>query len=110
MLESVLDEARVQTFFNKDITFVEELIGEQKVYKQNDGEIAVVMDFIHENITETTLEYLQGICEYLYFKYDETFVNMYIIALGSRVLVNEHFIPSKAKFSIKMCCRDYSYL
>ena len=110
MLDIVLDEARVQQFISKDINFVEELVEEQKVYRQNDGEIAVVMDFIHENITKTTLEYLQGICEYLYFKYDATFVNLYVITLGCRVLVNEYSMQSIAKFSIKMCCRDYSYL
>ncbi len=110
MLDIVLDEARVQTFFNKDITFVEELIEEQKVYRQNDGEIAVVMDFINENITETTLDYLQNICESLFFKYDEIPVNMYVITLGCTVLVKECTMPSPAEFSIKMCCRDYSYL
>ena len=110
MLNIVLDEARVQQFVNKDINFVEEFVEEQKVYRQNNGEIAVVMDFIHENITETTLEYLQGICESMYFKYDEIPVNMYVILLGCTVLVKEYTMPSPAEFSIKMCCRDYSYL
>lgn len=110
MLDIVLDEARVQSFFNKNIAFVEDLMEEQKVYRQNDGKIAIVMDFIHENITEITLEYLQGICESMYFKYDEIPVDMYVILLGCTVLVKECTIPSLAEFSIKMCCRDYSYL
>lgn len=110
MLDIVLDEARVQLFVNKDINFVEELMEEQKVYRQNNGEIAIVMDFIHENITETTLEYLQNICELMYSKYDEIPVNMYVITLDCTVLVKERTMPSPAKFSIKMCCRDYSYL
>ena len=110
MLDIVLDEARVQQFISKDINFVEELVEEQRVYRQNDGEIAVVMDFIHENITKTTLEYLQGICERLYFKYDEIPVNMYVITLGCTVLVKEGTMPSPTEFSIRMCSRDYSYL
>ena len=68
------------------------------------------LDFIHENITETTLEYLQNICERLYYKYGEVPVNMYVILLGCNVLVKEYTMPSPAEFSIKMCCRDYSYL
>lgn len=111
MLNSVLDESRVQNFFNNDIKFVEKLNENKlKVYRQDDGEIAVVMDFIQEDITEATLDFFQIVCEALYFKYDETFVNMYVITLGCRVLVNEHSMPSIAKFSIKMCSRDYSYL
>lgn len=111
MLDFVLDEARVQKFFNKNVGFVEKLDENKvKVYRQTDGDIAVVMDFINEDITEETLDFFQIVCEALYFKYDETFVNMYVITLGCRVLVNEYSMQSIAKFSIKMCCRDYSYL
>lgn len=111
MLDIVLDEARVQKFFNKNVGFVERLDENKlKVYRQTDGDIAVVMDFIHEDIVEKTLNFFQIVCEALYFKYNEKFVNMYVITLGCRVLVNEHSMPSIAKFSIKMCCRDYSYL
>ena len=111
MLDIILDEARVQRFFNKNAEFVEKLDENKlKVYRQDDGEIAVVMDFIHEDITEETLDFFQIVCEALYLKYDEIFVNMYVITLGCRVLVNEHSMPSIAKFSIKMCSRDYSYL
>lgn len=111
MLDFVLDEARVQKFFNKNVGFVEKLDENKvKVYRQTDGDIAVVMDFIQEDITEETLDFFQIVCEALYFKYDATFVNLYVITLGCRVLVNEYSMPSIAKFSIKMCCRDYSYL
>ena len=68
------------------------------------------MSTIHENITEMTLEYLQNICESLYFKYGEIPVDMYVITLCCTVLVKECSMPSRAKFSIKMCSRDYSYL
>ena len=37
-------------------------------------------------------------------------VNMYVITLNCRLLVNEYSMPSIATFSIKMCCRDYSVL
>lgn len=111
MLDIVLDEARVQTFFNQDVKFVEDLKEDEvKAYRQNNDEIAVVVDLIHEDITKKTLQFLQIVCESMYFKYDEKPVNMYIITLGCRVLVKEHSIPSIAKFSIKLCCRDYSVL
>lgn len=111
MLDIVLDEARVQKFFNKDVEFVETLNkNEIKVYHQNDGEIAVVIDLIHEDITEKTLQFFQIIAESMYFKYGEKPVNLYVITLGCRVLVNEHEMPSIADFTIKMCCRDYSIL
>ena len=111
MLDIALDEVRVQKFFNNDVGFVERLNESKlKVYRQTDGEIAVVMDFIGEDITDATLEFFQIVCESLYFKYDETFVNLYVITLGCRILVKEHSMPSIAKFCIKMCSRDYSYL
>ena len=109
MLDIVLDEARVQKFFNKDVEFVETLAeNEVKVYRQNDGEIAVVVDLIHKDITEQTLQFFQIVCESMYFKYGEKPVNLYVITLGCRVLVNEHTMPSIADFTIKLCCRDYS--
>lgn len=110
MLSIVLDNARVNRFFRNDFRFVDDLTDEVKTYKQDNGEIAVVIDLIHEEITEETLEYFQIVCESLYFKYNETPVNMYVITLGCRVLAKEHTIPSIAKFTIKLCCRDYSYL
>lgn len=110
MLDIVLDEARVQTFFNKDVNFVEDLTDELKVYRQDDGEIAIVLDLIHEKITEDTLQYFQVICESMYFKYGEVPVNLYVVTLGCRVLAKEHPMPSIAKFTIKLCCRDYSVL
>lgn len=111
MLDIILDEARVQKFFNKNVEFVEDLKeDEMKVYLQNDGEIAVVVDLLHEDITEKTLQFFQIVCESIYFKYDQKPVNLYIITLGCRVLVKEHSMPSIAKFTIKLCCRDYSIL
>ncbi|WP_406537003.1 hypothetical protein [Methanobrevibacter sp.] len=111
VLDIVLDEARVQTFFNQDVKFVEDLKEDEvKVYLQNDGEMALVVDLIHEDITEKTLQFLRIVCESMYFKYGEKPVNMYVITLGCRVLVKEHTMPSIAKFSIKLCCRDYSVL
>ena len=109
MLDIVLDEARVQKFFNKDVEFVETLNeNEVKVYRQNNGEIAVVIDLIHQDITEKTLQFFQIICESMFFKYGEKPVNLYVVTLGCRVLVNEHEMPSIADFTIKLCCRDYS--
>ena len=110
MLDIVLDEARVQKFFKADVEFVEDLTDEVKVYRQNDGETAVVVDLIRQEITKETMGDLQKICECIYFKFDETPVNMYVITLNCRLLVNEYTMPSIATFSIKMCCRDYSYL
>ena len=111
MLDIVLDEARVQKFFKSDVEFVETLKEDEvKVYRQNDGQIAVVIDLIHEDITEKTLKFFQIIAESMYFKYGEKSVNLYVITLGCRVLVNEHEMPSIADFTIKMCCRDYSIL
>ena len=111
MLDIILDEARVQTFFNQDVKFVKDLKEDEvKAYRQNNDEIAVVVDLIHEDVTEKTLQYFQTICESMYFKYGECPVNLYVITLGCRVLVKEHSMPSIAKFSIKLCCRDYSVL
>ena len=51
MLDIVLDEARVQKFFKSDVEFVETLKEDEvKVYRQNDGQIAVVIDLIYEDI------------------------------------------------------------
>ena len=83
---------------------------EVKTYRQNDGGIAVVVDLIREEITKETMDNLQRVCEIVYFKHNETPVNMYVITLGCRLLVNEYSMPSIATFTIKMCCRDYSYL
>ena len=110
MLKIVLDNARVNRFFRNDFRFVDDLTDEVKTYRQDNGEIAVVIDLIHEEITEETLQYFQVVCESLYFQYDETPVNMYVITLACRILVKEHPIKSIAKFSIKLCCRDYSIL
>lgn len=110
MLDIVLDEARVQKFFESDIEFVEDLTDELKIYRQNDGGIAVVVDLIREEITKEKMDDLQRICECIYFKFDETPVNMYVITLNCRLLVNEYSMPSIATFTIKLCCRDYSYL
>ena len=111
MLDIVLDEARVQKFFNQDVEFVEVLNeNEFKVYCQNNGEIAIVLDLIHEDITEKTLQFFQLICESMFFKYGEKPVNLYVITLGCRVLAKEHTMPSIANFTIKLCCRDYSVL
>ena len=110
MLKIVLDNARVNRFFRNNYRFVDDLTDEVKTYRQDNGQIAVVIDLIHEEITEETLQQFQTICESTYFKFGEMFVNMYVITLGCRLLVQEHNIPSIAEFSIKMCCRDYSYL
>ena len=110
MLDILLDEARVQKFFKADVEFVEDLTDEVKIYRQNDGETAVVVDLIRQEITKETMDDLQKICECIYFKFDETPVNMYVITLNCRLLVNEYSMPSIATFIIKMCCRDYSYL
>jgi len=110
VLDIVLDEARVQKFFKEDIEFVEDLTDEVKTYRQNDGGIAVVIDLIREEITKETMDCLQKVCESIYFKHNETPINMYVITLGCRLLVNEYSMPSIATFTIKMCCRDYSYL
>ena len=110
MLDIVLDEARVQNFFKSDVEFVEDLTDEVKTYRQNNGEIAVVIDLIHKDITEETLQLFQIIAEGFYFKYGEVPVNIYVITLGCRVLTKEHTMPSVAKFTIKLCCRDFSYL
>ena len=110
VLKIVLDNARVNRFFRNDFRFVDDLSDELKVYRQDNGQIAVVVDLIKEEITEQTLDYFQTICESLYFQYDETPVNLYVITLGCRILVREHPIKSIAKFSIKLCCRDYSEL
>lgn len=110
MLDIVLDEARVRKFFKSDVEFVEDLTDEVKAYRQNDGEIAIVIDLIHKDVTEETLQALQIIAESYYFKYDEVPVNIYVITLGCRVLAKEHTMPSVAKFTIKLCCRDYSVL
>lgn len=60
MLDIVLDEARVQKFFNKNVGFVERLNENKlKVYCQDDGDIAVVMDCINEDITEKTLDFFK---------------------------------------------------
>lgn len=110
MLKIVLDNTRVNRFFRNDFRFVDDLTDEVKTYLQDNGEIAVVIDLIHEEITEKTLDYFQTICESTYFKYGEIPVNLYVITLGCRILVKEHPIKSIAKFSIKLCCRDYSEL
>ena len=111
MLDIVLDEARVQKFFNADIEFVEKLDEcDVKTYRQNNDEIAIVIDLIHENITEKTLKFFQIICERMYFRYGEKQVNLYVITLGCNVLAKEHSIPSPAVFTIKLCCRDFSIL
>ncbi len=111
MLDIILDEARVQKFFKQDVEFVETLdVDNVKAYRQNNDEIAVVVDLIHKNITEETLQYFQIVAESFYFKYDEAPVNIYLITLGCRLLVKEHTMPSIAEFSIKLCCRDYSIL
>lgn len=110
MLKIVLDNARVNRFFRNDFRFVDVLSEDIKTYRQDNGEIAVVVDLIHKDITEETLADFQNICEYVFFEYGEVPVNMYVITLGCRVLVREHNMPSKATFSIKLCCRDYSYL
>ena len=45
MLDIILDEARVQKFFKQDVEFVETLdVNNVKVYRQNNDEIAVVVD------------------------------------------------------------------
>ncbi len=95
VLKIVLDNARVNRFFRNDFRFVDDLSDELKVYRQDNGQIAVVVDLIKEEITEQTLDYFQTICE---------------SSLGCRILVKEHPIKSIAKFSIKLCCRDYSEL
>ena len=111
MLDIILDEARVQKFFKSDVEFVETLKEDEvKVYRQNDSQIAVVIDLIYEDITEKTLQFFQIIAESIYFKYGENPVNLYVITLGCRVLVNEHEMPSITDFTIKLCCRDYSVL
>lgn len=110
MLDIVLDQARVNKFFNKNVKFVEDLTDEVKAYRQNDGEIAIVIDLIQKDITEELLLFFQIMAESFYFQYDEAFVNVYLITLGCRVLAKEHTMPSVAKFSIKLCCRDYSVL
>ncbi|WP_458452926.1 hypothetical protein [Methanobrevibacter sp.] len=110
MLDIVLDEARVQKFFKSNVEFVEDLTDEVKAYRQNDGEIALVIDLIHKDVTEETLQFFQIIAESYYFKYGEVPVNIYVITLGCRVLAKEHNMPSIAKFTIKLCCRDYSVL
>ena len=110
VIDIVLDEARVQKFFKSDVEFVEDLTDEVKAYRQNDGKIAVVIDLIHKDVTEETLQFFQIVAESYYFKYDEVPVNIYVITLGCRVLAKEHTIPSIAKFTIKLCCRDYSVL
>ena len=110
MLKIVLDNARVNRFFKNDFRFVDDLTDEIKTYRQDNGEIAVVVDLIGQDITKETMDNLQKICEYIYFKFDETPVNMYVITLNCRLLVNEYSMPSIATFSIKMCCRDYSVL
>ena len=110
MLKIVLDNARVNRFFRNNYRFVDDLTDEVKTYRQDNGEIAVVMDLIHEEITEETLQHFQAICESTYFKYGEVPVNMYVITLGCTLLVHEHNMPSLAEFSIKLCCRDFSYL
>ena len=110
VLKIVLDNARVNRFFRNNYRFVEDLTDDVKTYRQDNGEIAVVVDFIREDITKETMDYLQKVCESIYFKFDETPVNMYVITLNCRLLVNEYSMPSIATFTIKMCCRDYSYL
>ena len=110
MLKIVLDNARVNRFFKNDFRFVDDLTDEIKTYRQDNGEIAVVVDLIGQDITKETMDNLQKICECIYFKFDETPVNMYVITLNCRLLVNEYSMPSIATFSIKMCCRDYSIL
>jgi hypothetical protein len=111
VLDIILDEARVQKFFNQDVEFVEDLKEDEvKAYLQNDGEMALVVDLLHEDITEKTLQFFQILCESMYFKHNQTPVNLYVITLGCRVLVEEHSMPSIAKFTIKLCCRDYSIL
>ncbi len=110
MLNIIRDNVRVNRFFKNDFRFVDDLTDEVKTYLQDNGEIAVVIDLIHEEITEETLQHFQAICESTYFKHGEVPVNMYVITLGCRLLVQEHNMPSLAEFSIKLCCRDYSYL
>ena len=110
MLKIILDNARVNRFLINNFRFVDELTDEVKTYRQDNGEIAVVVDLIHEVITEETLHYFQILCESTYFKYGEIPVNLYVITLGCRILVKEHPMKSIAKFSIKLCCRDYSEL
>ena len=110
MLNIIRDNVRVNRFFRNDFRFVDDLTDEVKTYLQDNGEIAVVIDLIHEEITEKTLDYFQTICESTYFKYGEIPINLYVITLGCRILVMEHPIKSIAKFSIKLYCRDYSEL
>ena len=110
MLKIVLDNVRVNRFFRNNYRFVDDLTDEVKTYRQDNGEIAVVIDLIREEITEETLQQFQAICESVYFKHGEVPVNMYVITLGCRLLVQEHNMPSLAEFSIKLCCRDFSYL
>ena len=110
MLKIVLDNARVNRFFRNNFRFVDDLTDEVKTYRQDNGEIAVVIDLIREEITEETLQQFQAICESVYFKHGQKRVNMYVITLGCTLLVQEHNMPSIAEFSIKFCCRDFSYL
>ena len=109
MLNIIRDNVRVNRFFRNDFRFIDDLTDEVKTYRQHNGEIAVVIDLIHEEITEETLQYFQVVCESLFFKY-EIPINMYVITLGCKILVKEHPMKSIAKFSIKLCCRDYSEL
>lgn len=107
MIDMVLNQYRVNEFFRTDVKFVEDLSDEVKVYKMDNGEIAVVIDLVKEVITKETMDFFQTICESNYFKHGEKPVNMFIITVNCLLLVQEYPMPSQATFTIKMCAKNF---
>ena len=103
MEDEHFDERRVNRFFENDIKFVERLDDEWRIYRQNDDEIAIIIDMANETVDDENIDDFRVMCEILYMQHQKR-VNMYVFTVNCLIMTEPREINSIADFSLKMGC------
>lgn len=74
-----------------------------RFYEQNNDEIAMISEFVLEDISLAHMEEIQTICETLYDKYHKK-VNVYLLAVDSPLRCGSHWKKqTTADFAVNYC-------
>lgn len=109
MIDILRDQIHIQEKFKSEIELTKELGSDSfkhhyyRFYEQNNNELAMISEFVLEDITTGHMEEIQTICEILYKEHHKK-INVYLVAVDSPLTCKSNWKkPTAADFQVNYC-------